>query len=57
VPVDADLAAIRTAYRSAVKKCHPDRFAHLDEEFQELATRKVKQLRRAYDSLVRRLED
>jgi len=57
VPVDADLAAIRKAYRAAVKKCHPDRFAHLDEDFQELANRKVKDLRRAYDTLVSRLAD
>ena len=56
VPVDANLTAIRQAYRAAVKKCHPDRFAHLDEEFQELANRKMKQLRLAYDTLISRSE-
>lgn len=57
VPLDADLDTVRRAYRAAVKKCHPDRVAHLDAEFQELAHRKVKALRRAYDALVKRLSN
>lgn len=40
------------AFRELAKKYHPDRFAHLDEEFQALAHRKFLRLRRAYDVLL-----
>ena len=40
------------AFRELAKKYHPDRFAHLDEEFQVLAHRKFLRLRRAYDVLL-----
>jgi len=34
-----------------VKKYHPDRFAHLDDEFQTLAHRRFLEIRSAYDAL------
>ena len=40
------------AFRALAKKYHPDRFAHLDEEFQALAHRKFLRLRQAYDALL-----
>jgi hypothetical protein len=40
------------AFRELAKKYHPDRFAHLDGEFQALAHRKFLRLRRAYDALL-----
>ncbi len=52
----SDAATIRTAYRRALKLCHPDRVANLDPEIQDLAHRKSKALRRAYESLLSRAE-
>ncbi len=49
---DADEATIRSAYRAALKLCHPDRVANLDPEIQELANTKSKALRRAYERLL-----
>ena len=43
---------IRTAYRKALKLCHPDRVANLDPEIQDVAHRKAKALRRAYEELL-----
>jgi len=51
---DADEATIRSAYRAALKLCHPDRVANLDPEIQDLATTKSKALRRAYERLLSR---
>lgn len=48
---------IRSAYRAAVKKCHPDRVANLDEEIQALANRKAKELRDAYEALLAETSD
>jgi DnaJ-domain-containing protein 1 len=52
VSADADEKAIGAAYRKALKLCHPDRVSNLDPEIQELAHRKAKALRRAYESLL-----
>lgn len=52
---DASVADVKSAYRRALKLCHPDRVANLDPEIQELAHRKAKALRRAYESLLREL--
>lgn len=54
VAADADEREIRRAFRRAVKRCHPDRVAHLDPAFAELAHRKVKELRAAYEALLGR---
>ena len=40
------------AFRQKAKKCHPDRVAQMDEEFQELAHRKFRDLKAAYDTVV-----
>jgi hypothetical protein len=47
----ADLPAIERAFRERSRTCHPDKVAHLDAEFQELAERKFKRLRQALDLL------
>lgn len=51
---DATVVEIRRAYREAVKRSHPDRVAHMDRSFQELAHARMKALRRAYESLLAR---
>jgi DnaJ-domain-containing protein 1 len=53
----ATVAEIGKAYRAALKRCHPDRVASLDAEFQELAHRKAKRLRVAYEALLRDAPD
>ena len=53
VSPDADADTIRRAYRKALKLCHPDRVANLDPEIQEVAHRKAKALRRAYETMLR----
>lgn len=42
---------IRRAYLELVKKYHPDRVAHLGEEFKELAHKKFVELQAAYERL------
>jgi len=49
----ADAKAIERAFRERSLTCHPDKVAHLDREFQELAERKFRRLQRAYDLLSR----
>jgi curved DNA-binding protein CbpA len=52
VPPTADRDTIERAYRERSLKCHPDKVAHLDGEFQALAEEKFKRLREAYEILV-----
>jgi hypothetical protein len=47
----ADEAAILSAFRERSRTCHPDKVAHLDEEFQELAERKFRRLQQAFELL------
>ena len=42
---------IRTAYRQLAAQYHPDKLAHLGEEFQILAEQKFKAIQSAYDAL------
>jgi len=42
---------IKTAYRRAVARYHPDKVAHLGKEFQELAHEKLLAIQQAYESL------
>jgi DnaJ-domain-containing protein 1 len=47
-----DAPTIKSAYRRALKLCHPDRVANLDPDLQDVAHRKSKALRRAYEELL-----
>jgi len=42
---------IKTAYRRAVARYHPDKVAHLGKEFQELAHKKLLAIQQAYETL------
>lgn len=42
---------IRTAYRRLAAQYHPDKLAHLGEEFQAMAEKKFKAIQAAYDAL------
>ncbi len=52
----ADQASVAEAFRELSKRCHPDKVAHLDADFQELAHRKFKALKDAYDELMGRFD-
>jgi DnaJ like chaperone protein len=49
---DADHQKIRAAYRELVNQYHPDKVAHLGEEFQKLAEERFKEIQQAYDTLI-----
>lgn len=51
VPQGASQEAIRAAYRQLAAQYHPDKLAHLGEEFQILAEKKFKAIQSAYDAL------
>ncbi len=42
---------VKTAYKRAVARYHPDKVAHLGKEFQELAHKKLLAIQKAYDHL------
>ena len=42
---------IKTAYRRAVARYHPDKVAHLGKEFQDLAHNKLLAIQQAYETL------
>ncbi|MGE3541846.1 MAG: DUF1232 domain-containing protein [Candidatus Tectimicrobiota bacterium] len=44
---------IHTAYKTLLMKYHPDRVAHLGEEFQQLAHRRTVEIQQAYAQLRR----
>ncbi len=50
---DASQDDIRRAYLELVKKYHPDRVAHLGDEFKELAHKKFVEIQSAYEKLQR----
>jgi DnaJ-domain-containing protein 1 len=56
VPLTASRDEIAAAYRRLSQLCHPDKVAHLDEEFQELAEQKFRRLREAYEAIVDALD-
>ncbi len=47
----ADRQAIERAFRERSLACHPDKVAHLDPDFIELAERKFRRLQQAYELL------
>lgn len=52
IPPDADQKAIRAAYRRLANQYHPDKVAHLGDEFQKLAEQRFKEIQAAYDKLI-----
>lgn len=52
VPEGADAAAVEHSYRERALRLHPDKVAHLDQEFQALAERRFKELQEARDLLL-----
>jgi hypothetical protein len=54
IPRGASAEEIKSAYKRAVGRYHPDKVAHLGKEFQELAHQKLLAIQRAYETLQRR---
>lgn len=48
----ASLAEIKAAYRKQIKQCHPDRFATLNKDWQQMAEQRAKIVNEAYAVLV-----
>ncbi|MFP4423297.1 MAG: DnaJ domain-containing protein [Desulfococcaceae bacterium] len=51
VPRGASKEEIRHAYRELANKYHPDKVAHLGDEFQKLAEKRFKEIQEAYQTL------
>jgi DnaJ-domain-containing protein 1 len=51
IPRGASDSEIKTAYKRAVTRYHPDKVAHLGKEFQELAHKKLLAIQQAYETL------
>jgi len=51
IRASAEASEIDRAFRELSLTCHPDKVAHLDMDFQDLAERKFKRLLRAYEIL------
>jgi DnaJ like chaperone protein len=47
----ASQAEVRQAYRELAQKYHPDKVAHLGDEFKELAEARFKEIQQAYNQL------
>lgn len=54
VSPQASLDEIRHAYRELANKYHPDKVAHLGEEFQKLAEVRFKEIQRAFEQLAKK---
>jgi hypothetical protein len=50
----ASIEEIQTAYRAAAQQYHPDKVAHLGDEFQALAQEKFIQIQDAYNLLMKK---
>lgn len=57
VQFGASKADVQKGYREAVHQFHPDRVAHLGEEFRVIAEQRTKLLNKAYEFLMRSLID
>ncbi len=53
---DCSYDEVQRAYREAIRQYHPDRVAHLAEEFRLLAEKRTKLINRAYEILRRTVE-
>jgi len=51
VPPGASSEEIKSAYKRAVSRYHPDKVAHLGKEFQDLAHLKLLAIQQAYETL------
>lgn len=51
----ASIDEIKQTYRELVKKNHPDKVAHLGEEYTKVANQRLSQINEAYDHLSRKL--
>ncbi len=51
VPRSASLAQIKAAYRRQIKQCHPDKFATLNKDWQQMAEQRSKIINAAYATL------
>ncbi len=52
LPAEASRDEIRAAYKRLVRQYHPDKVAHLGEEFRVLAERRFKEIQEAYQTLM-----
>ncbi|MDA8164216.1 MAG: J domain-containing protein [Desulfobacteraceae bacterium] len=50
----ADFDRIKAAYRQLSQQYHPDKVAHLGEEFRKVAEEKMKEINQAYQTLKKR---
>ena len=57
VPKDASVDEIKKAYRALIRQYHPDRVASLPVEFRQLAEKKSKELREAYEGLLKHAQE
>ena len=53
IPRDSSIDEIRKAYQGQIAKYHPDKVAHLGDEFKEIADRKSQEINSAYADAVR----
>lgn len=51
----ASMAEIKAAYRKQIKQCHPDRFATLNRDWQEMAEQRAKAVNEAYAILTNKV--
>jgi len=49
---NASKKEIKSAYRKAINKYHPDKLSHLGEDFTHLAKKKFIKIQKAYDTLM-----
>ena len=52
LPANSSKEAVKSAYRKLSKEYHPDRVAHLGEEYQEIAKEKFIKVKDAYDTVM-----
>ncbi len=53
VSSNASKEEIKTAYRNACKKYHPDKVHHLGEEFKKVAEEKMQKINESYSRLIK----